>query len=452
MSSVRLCLLARGLGKILVRVAMGIGLVCGLGAAWPAGSCAQSLPPPSDSARAPGTDSLRGRRDALRAARARNAERLHPPERASLEDFFLWVEENQLLTQLVSARGRKVRLLPGGLGRGSGVALRLAFVPFPQRPDLDVRFSAGGSVLGYWRFAGSVGYRYDSWFGYAYSQVHQRPERTYLAFQNTSGPNESLTVDVTSWASGGVLGVRPLPPLSIAASAAYLRNTSGATASETKPVDPGILNPATSTRYVSVGGHFTLDLRDVRYERDFGTRYVPSADDLTDRPLNPDSGTLVSLDYTRFHGLSDPDAGFDQAEVEVQQYVSVLNGYHTLALRHRSVFTDLDDNAVPFYQLPYVGGNFTLRGYDEFRFRGGTHALLYNLEYRYKVWHHMDVALFGDAGKVFDAIDQWGVADLRYSYGAELRFITPRTTLLRFGVAFDENHAAQLVFEFSNIF
>lgn len=64
----------------------------------------------------------------------------------------------------------------------------------------------------------------------------------------------------------------------------------------------------------------------------------------------------------------------------------------------------------------------------------------------------MDVALFGDTGKVFDQIDQWGFQDLRYSYGAELRFITPRTTLLRFGVAFSEDRDAQFVIEFSNIF
>ncbi|MFB6097990.1 MAG: BamA/TamA family outer membrane protein, partial [Salinibacter sp.] len=215
----------------------------------------------------------------------------------------------------------------------------------------------------------------------------------------------------------------------------------------------GVLPPATATRYATLGAHVTLDRRDVRYTREFGTRYVPSGDDLTDRPLNPDHGTLLSLDYLRFRELSDVDASFSQLRLEAQQYVSFFNGYHTFALRHRSTFTDPDvGEVVPFYWLPYAGGNFTVRGYDEFRFQGGRHGVLYNLEYRYKVWHHADVVLFGDAGKVFDSIEEWGVTNLRYSYGAEIRFTTPRTTLFRVGVAFDENHSSRLVFEFSNVF
>jgi outer membrane protein assembly factor BamA len=315
-----------------------------------------------------------------------------------------------------------------------------------------VRLSAGGSVLGYWRFVGSVGYRYGPGFGHAYSQVQQRPETTYLAFRDASGPGESLTVDITNWASGGVLGVRLAPSLSVAASAAYLQSTPEAEGTS-DPVVAGVLNPATSTRYATVGGHLTLDRRDVQYNQDFGTRYIPLTDDLTDRPLNPDRGILLSLNYTRFRELDDPNASFSRVEVEAQQYASILNGYHTFALRHRSVFSDPDEGAaVPFYRLPYVGGNFTLRGYDEFRFQGGPHALLYNLEYRYKVWHHADMVLFGDAGKVFDQANQWGFTDLRYSYGTEVRFTTPRATLFRFGIAFDEDHEPRLVFKFSNIF
>ncbi|MFB6249988.1 MAG: BamA/TamA family outer membrane protein [Salinibacter sp.] len=316
-----------------------------------------------------------------------------------------------------------------------------------------MRFSAGGSVFGYWLFGGSIGIRHNAWFGYAYSHVQRRPETTYIALEEAPGPKEMRTFDVTNWTSGGVLGVRPVPSLSIAASAGYLRQASETKTSEIDPANPAILNPAATTRYVSIGGHATLDLRDVKYEREFGTRYIPSADDLTDRPLNPESGSLVSVDVTRFIEQGGLRASFTQAEIEGQQYVSFLNGYHTFALRHRSVFTDPDgEAAVPFYQLPYVGGNFTLRGYDEFRFRGPHHALLYNLEYRYKVWHHMDAVLFGDAGKVFDRVEEWGFSNLRYSYGAGLRFVMPRTTLFRFGVALDENQRTQLIFEFSNVF
>lgn len=442
---------ARG-GPVLLRRAVLILLLGGLGLGWPTGARAQST---ADSTRGRGAqaDSLSGRRAALRAARAERTEHRRVPQQAPLERFFLWVEEQRLLQQLTGAVGRKVRVLPGGLGRGSGVALRVAYVPFPERSNLDVRLSAGGSVLGYWLLEGSVGLRREAWFGYAYSRLQRRPETTYIAAQATPTLEDERTFDFTNWATGGVLGIRPLSGLSLAASASYLRQAAEAGPSELMPADPGILNPGTSTRHVSVGGHLTLDLRDVRYTRDFGMRYIPLADELTDRPLNPDSGTLLALDVTRFVNQGGADATFTQAKIEAQQYVSFLNGYHTFALRHRSVFTDPDaGSAVPFYHLPYVGGNFTLRGYNEFRFRGPNHALLYNLEYRYKVWHHADAVLFGDAGKVFDDAEAWGLTDLRYSYGAGVRFVTPRKTLLRVGVAFDEDQSAQLIVEFNNVF
>jgi len=437
-------------GAALLRRAVLILLLGGLGAGWTTDVQAQST---ADSARAARADSIQGRRAALRAARAERTEHRRTTHQGPLERFVLWVEEQRVLQQLTGAVGRKVRVLPGGLGRGSGVALRVAYVPFLERSNLDVRLSAGGSVLGYWLLEGSAGLRREAWFGYAYSRLQRRPETTYIAAQATPTLEDERTFDFTNWVTGGVLGIRPLPGLSLAASASYLRQAAEADPSELVPTNPGLLNPGTSTRHVSIGGHLTLDLRDVRYSRDFGTRYIPLADDLTDRPLNPDAGTLLALDVTRFVDQGGADATFTQAKIEAQQYVSFLNGYHTFALRHRSVFTDPDaGSAVPFYHLPYVGGNFTLRGYNEFRFQGPSHALLYNLEYRYKVWHHADAVLFGDAGKVFEDAEAWGLTDLRYSYGAGVRFVTPRKTLLRFGVAFDEDQSAQLIVEFNNVF
>ncbi|MFB6098583.1 MAG: hypothetical protein ABEK84_05620, partial [Salinibacter sp.] len=88
-------------------------------------------------------DSVEGRKALLRAARARNSDDLHSPRKTSLERFFLWVEENQLFRRITGVAVRKLRLLPGGLGRGSGAAVRLAYVPFPGRSELDVRLSAG---------------------------------------------------------------------------------------------------------------------------------------------------------------------------------------------------------------------------------------------------------------------------------------------------------------------
>jgi len=398
---------------------------------------------------------MEARRSLLRGARATKSERLHPDDRAALERLLLWIENRRVLQKIggAAAERKRFRVGPTGLGSGSGLGLRVTYVPFPLRPNIDIRTHAAATARGYWRIGGNVGYRFNSLFTYGYSHLQRRAQRThYIKLENTDGPNDPQRFDITNWSSGGVLGVRLLPSLSLAATSSYIQYASAVGRTETVPLDPSVLNPATSTQYVTVGGHLRLDRRNVRYKQDFGNRFVPTSDNLTDRALNPDSGTLLSLDFTQFEEVSDVDSDFHQIEAEFQQYASFFNGYHTFALRHRTVFTGPEDARVPFYQLPYVGGDFTLRGYENFRFRGPPHGLLYNLEYRYKVWHHADMVLFGDAGKVFDDVGEWGFTDLRYSYGTGLRFTTTRSTFFRIGVAFDEERTPRLILRFSNVF
>lgn len=345
--------------KLLLHASVLAALVCVLGVASPIVSRAQSRSPSSGAVQTPSPDSIQERRSLLRAARAAKSERLESAERASLESLLLWVEDRRVLEKIggVGAEEKRFRFGPAGLGSGAGLGLQVMYVPFSLRRDLDVRLHAGGSTRGYWRFGGSVGYRYNPVFAHLYSQVRKRPQRTYfLELQNTTDLEESRRFDITTWSTGGVLGVRLLPSLSLAASSSYLRYSSAVGAAEMVPRDPNILNPATTTRYLSVSGHLRLDRRNVRYGEGFGNRFVPSSDNLTSRSLNPESGTLVSLNVTQFQELSDVDADFYQVEGELQQYVSFFNGYHTFALRHRTVFTGPEDATVPFYQLPYVGG------------------------------------------------------------------------------------------------
>jgi outer membrane protein assembly factor BamA len=61
---------------------------------------------------------------------------------------------------------------------------------------------------------------------------------------------------------------------------------------------------------------------------------------------------------------------------------------------------------MPFYFMPTLGGNDTLRGFREYRFRG-PHAILAQGEYRWEIWSGLDGALFYDAGKVADRREIW---------------------------------------------
>ena len=81
------------------------------------------------------------------------------------------------------------------------------------------------------------------------------------------------------------------------------------------------------------------------------------------------------------------------------------------------------DHVMPFYLMPTLGGNDTLRGFREYRFRG-PHAILGQAEYRWEIWSGLDGALFYDAGKVADRRADLNFKDLERDYGFGFRFNT----------------------------
>ena len=97
---------------------------------------------------------------------------------------------------------------------------------------------------------------------------------------------------------------------------------------------------------------------------------------------------------------------------------------------------------MPFFFMPTLGGNDTLRGFREYRFRG-PHAILAQAEYRWEIWSGFDGALFYDAGKVADQRSDLNFKDLESDYGFGFRFNTNNGVMFRVDAAFgskDGNH------------
>lgn len=108
---------------------------------------------------------------------------------------------------------------------------------------------------------------------------------------------------------------------------------------------------------------------------------------------------------------SDPgfnDFGWVQTTFDLRGYLPLFSDRTSLAGRF---FTDLNDrkggSAIPYYSMPRLGGNSSLRGFDTFRFTGAN-AALFQLEFRQTVKRFgddedrgLDVILFGDAGQVW---------------------------------------------------
>jgi outer membrane protein assembly factor BamA len=82
---------------------------------------------------------------------------------------------------------------------------------------------------------------------------------------------------------------------------------------------------------------------------------------------------------------------------------------------------------MPFFDMPFVGSDDTLRGFDNFRFRDKS-ALALSLEYRYRIWPRLDWGVFIDEGQVAPQLGDMGLDHFHTGYGVRL-FVWPKPDL-----------------------
>jgi hemolysin activation/secretion protein len=123
-----------------------------------------------------------------------------------------------------------------------------------------------------------------------------------------------------------------------------------------------------------------------------------------------------------------------------------------LAARLKVSTTDVgEDERVPFFLLPTLGGNDTLRGFRAYRFRG-QHSILAQAEYRWEIWSAFDAALFYDAGKVTLRREDLNFKSLEQDYGFGFRFNTDNGIVVRIDAAFGSADGKHLHIVFGGIF
>jgi hypothetical protein len=147
----------------------------------------------------------------------------------------------------------------------------------------------------------------------------------------------------------------------------------------------------------------------------------------------PTRGALYRAALTHYIDRDTGVFSFRQWEAEGLQLLPVVADKWVLALRGWTVFGDVPTgHQIPFYLLPALGGNNSLRSYHSYRFHDNN-LLVVNAESRLRVTEHIDAAVFADAGNV---AGRFGDLNLdKTSYGAGLRLHTDRTTFARMDVA-----------------
>jgi len=165
---------------------------------------------------------------------------------------------------------------------------------------------------------------------------------------------------------------------------------------------------------------------------------------------NPE-GPQFEVDDSQFFDQSGHQANFHLLQTQAAYYVPLTNGMRTLVFRLRNQTAFAENNqVVPFYLQPTLGGPDDLRGYDRYRFYGNGTSVA-TAEYRWSVSQTLEMAIFGDGGNVYQRPGLIGVRDLRGDGGIGFRIKNKEATVMRFDVGISPE-GVHVWFVFNDVF
>jgi len=154
------------------------------------------------------------------------------------------------------------------------------------------------------------------------------------------------------------------------------------------------------------------------------------------------------------HDYKDQDEnfGFQMVEYEGIAHLPILREAWVLSFHARMQHAnEKDDQRIPFFMLPALGGGSSLRGYSSWRYRD-QNSLLLQAEWRIMVNRYLDMAFFYDAGKVTASTKNIDFENLKDDFGFGLRFHGPFATPLRVEIARSRESSIAFIFSSSASF
>jgi hypothetical protein len=148
---------------------------------------------------------------------------------------------------------------------------------------------------------------------------------------------------------------------------------------------------------------------------------------------NPE-GLQLEADDSQFLDRSGNQGNFHLLETQATYYLPLTNGLRTLVFRLRNETAFAENNqVVPFYLQPTLGGPNDLRGYDRYRFYADGNSLA-TAEYRWSISQVLEMAVFGEAGNVYQRPGLIGFRDIRGDGGIGFRIKNKQASVMRFDV------------------
>jgi hypothetical protein len=377
------------------------------------------------------------RAEELRQQREEKARSLSPYRPSGLETAMKAVED-----RAIAALGRE-GFYPklGSLTTGSGFAFGGGFRNSPvfrHHGRLDTWIA--GSLKKYWALETRATFP-ELANGYLFAEGwaarREYPQEQFFGIGPDARRADQVSFALRRTILGARGGVRPIRPIRVGGGVEYIQPSVGPGKDSGVPSIEALFNETTAPG-LSRQPEFlnTFSFIEVDYRQ----------------PLNARRGGWYRFDFSRFNDQDFNAHSFNRIDVDLRQYVPFLAERRVLAGRAFVSTSDADDShTMPFYLMPYLGGNDTLRGFREYRFRG-PHALLLQAEYRYEIWSGLEGAFFYDTGKVASRRSELDLTNLEKDYGFGFRFNTDNGVVVRVDAGFGSTDGKHLYITFGGVF
>ncbi len=377
------------------------------------------------------------REEADRQRREQKANDVEPHQPNGLERALDFAQDRAIF--ILDREGFHPKL--GSLTTGSGFAYGLGF----RDRDLlsnrgAVEFWAAGSVKRYWATEARLkfprlaeGHLYlETWASH-----RDYPQENFFGLGPDSNRADRSDYAIGTSHFGGRAAVRPVSPLLVGGGIEYLTPRLGQGQNDQYPDMTDTFSPSEAPGLDTPADFLRSD---VFMELDYR------------EPRNAKKGGWYRIDFSHYDDRTAGQFTFNRIDADLRQFFGFLAGRRVIAAR---LFVSTSDTiagqTMPFYFMPTLGGNDSLRGFREYRFRG-PHAILAMAEYRWEIWSGFDGALFYDAGKVANRREDLNFEDLESDYGIGFRFNTNGGVVLRVDAAFGSPDGKHLYIVFGGVF
>lgn len=402
-------------------------------------AAAQDEPPAVDSAAATDSAAPETRVGQIELVRQEKSQTLEPEEPEKGDRIFSRIQDNQIFERLTGeAEGWRIKM--GGMIPYSGFSLGPEYYRHLLHQRAIFQTTAVGSYKQFYRVDSSFrmpSLVNDHAFFSLDAMTFSYPRVDFYGQGPHSNKQGRSDFSLEQTGFSGTAGVKPLRYLSIGATGGYLFTHLGpgqenrfasSTDLFTNQTAPGIQG---SSNFAQGGGYVQFDWRD--------------------DPGDPANGGSYTARYTDFDDVRRGQFSFQRLDLEADQYIGFLNNQHVIALRGKVEATEAGSGQhVPFYLEPTLGGPDDLRGYRAYRFYDRD-AVVVSGEYRWNVLGSLAMAVFYDAGQVFDKWQQITFHDLHTDYGFGFRVKTSKGVFMRIDTAFSHEGVAVWA-RFNNIY